>query len=50
VVRRYFGEIADPSRLAGEQSAIPGLVERGIFPAEMVERVIVAGAGGVRLQ
>ncbi len=43
-----FGAIADPVRLARELSAIPGLVEHGIFPAEMVERVIVAGAGGVR--
>ena len=43
-----FGEIADPPGLAREISAIPGLVEHGIFPAEMVERVIVAGREGVR--
>ena len=43
-----FGAIEDPVRLARELSAIPGLVEHGIFPAEMVERVIVAAASGVR--
>ena len=43
-----FGVIADPAGLARDLSAIPGLVEHGIFPAEMVERVIVAGATGVR--
>ena len=43
-----FGAIADPALLAARLAAIPGLVEHGLFLAPMVERVIVAGAGGVR--
>ena len=41
-----FGEIADPVALGTELAAIPGLVEHGIFPGEMVSRVVVAGADG----
>ena len=33
---------------AAELAAVPGIVEHGIFPAAMVERVVVAGADGVR--
>jgi ribose 5-phosphate isomerase A len=43
-----FGRIDDPARLARALEAIPGLVEHGLFLAEGVERVIVAGAGGER--
>jgi ribose 5-phosphate isomerase A len=43
-----FGAIEDPPALAMRLSEIPGLVEHGIFPAAMVERVIVAGGDGVR--
>ncbi len=41
-----FGTIDDPAALARELETIPGIVEHGIFPAWMVERVIVAGADG----
>lgn len=41
-----FGEIADPVALGAELAAVPGLVEHGIFPGEMVSRVVVAGAEG----
>jgi ribose 5-phosphate isomerase A len=44
----HFDRIADPLALAAALAAIPGIVEHGIFPAAMVERVIVAGASGVR--
>jgi ribose 5-phosphate isomerase A len=43
-----FGSIADPVALAAQLAAVPGLVEHGIFPGSMVERVVVAGARGVR--
>ncbi len=43
-----FGTIADPVALAARLAAVPGLVEHGIFPGSMVERVVVAGADGVR--
>ena len=43
-----FRTIADPSALARGLEAIPGLVEHGLFLADMVERVVIAGANGVR--
>lgn len=43
-----FGEIADPAVLAPRLAAIPGLVDHGLFLAELVERVIVGGPDGVR--
>ena len=43
-----FGTIPDPLALAAELAAVPGLVEHGIFPGAMVERVVVAGADGTR--
>jgi ribose 5-phosphate isomerase A len=43
-----FGTIEDPVALAARLAAIPGLVEHGIFPGSMVERVVVAGTDGVR--
>jgi len=43
-----FGAIPDPPALAARLAAVPGVVEHGLFPASMVERVVVAGQGGVR--
>lgn len=43
-----FARIADPAALAARLAAIPGLIEHGLFLADMVERVVVAGADGVR--
>lgn len=43
-----FGTIDDPAALAAALDAVPGLVEHGIFPAAMVERVVVASPSGVR--
>jgi ribose 5-phosphate isomerase A len=42
----HFGAIADPPALAACLASVPGLLEHGIFPGEMVERVLVAGADG----
>lgn len=44
----HFGWIDDPPALAERLAALPGIVEHGIFPAAMVERVIVGAAGGTR--
>jgi ribose 5-phosphate isomerase A len=41
-----FGEIEDPVQLAAELSAIPGVVEHGIFLADIVSTVVVADADG----
>ncbi|MBU6328921.1 MAG: ribose-5-phosphate isomerase RpiA [Acidobacteria bacterium] len=48
VMDAQFGTIADPVALATALALIPGIVEHGIFPGSMVERVVVAGATGVR--
>lgn len=37
-----FGRIDDPPGLAVALQAIPGIVEHGIFPGDMVERVVAA--------
>lgn len=42
----HFGELLDPDALARELERIPGIVEHGIFLAEMVERVIIAHDDG----
>ncbi|MGH7788763.1 MAG: ribose-5-phosphate isomerase RpiA [Candidatus Binatia bacterium] len=44
----HFGRIADPAALAASLAALPGIVGHGLFPASMVERVVIAGAGGTR--
>src|SRR4051812_18594123 len=43
-----FGEIEAPDQLGMLLDAVPGLVAHGLFPASMVDRVVVAGADGVR--
>jgi ribose 5-phosphate isomerase A len=43
-----FGEIPDPVALAAALSAVPGVVGHGIFPAELVDLVVVAGPDGIR--
>lgn len=48
VMDAHFEAIADPPALAAALSAIPGIVEHGIFVGSMVERVVVAGTDGVR--
>jgi ribose 5-phosphate isomerase A len=47
VMDAQFGTIADPVALGARLSLIAGIVEHGIFPGSMVERVVVAGASGV---
>ena len=42
----HFGAIEDPTTLAAELSAIPGVVEHGIFLADLVSSVVVADADG----
>lgn len=48
LVDAFFGPIAEPAALSARLDAIPGLVAHGLFLAELVERVIVGHAGGVR--
>jgi len=43
----HFGPIDDPADLAARLSAIPGMVDHGIFLADTVSDVIIAGADGI---
>jgi ribose 5-phosphate isomerase A len=42
----HFGPIEHPAALAARLSAIPGLIDHGIFLADTVSDVIIAGADG----
>ena len=42
----HFPAIDDPAALAVALDAIPGIVEHGLFLADMVERVVVGAADG----
>jgi ribose 5-phosphate isomerase A len=41
VIADYTGSFDDPAELAGWLSAMPGVVEHGLFPAAMVAEVLV---------
>jgi len=47
VMDAQFGSIADPVALGDALAKTPGIVEHGIFPGSMVERVVIAGLDGV---
>lgn len=47
IMDAQFGSIADPVALGTALALTPGIVEHGIFPGSMVERVVVAGTAGV---
>jgi len=41
VIADFFGEVDDPAELAQRLSAEPGVVDHGLFPAEMVSDVLI---------
>lgn len=41
VICDFLGDVDEPRRLAGALAAVPGVVEHGLFPPEMVTEVIV---------
>jgi ribose 5-phosphate isomerase A len=41
LIADYGGEVGDPAELAARLSAIPGVVEHGLFPSELVSEVLV---------
>jgi ribose 5-phosphate isomerase A len=47
VIADYSGEVSDPTELAARLSAIPGVVDHGLFPAAMVSDVLVGRDGSV---
>jgi ribose 5-phosphate isomerase A len=48
IVDAHLGRIQDASRLAGLLSAIPGVVEHGLFVG-LARTAILAGAQGIRV-
>jgi ribose 5-phosphate isomerase A len=48
IVDAHLGRIPDPACLAGSLSAIPGVVEHGLFVG-MVSVAMLAGPGGIRV-
>jgi ribose 5-phosphate isomerase A len=42
----HFGVIDDPASLARSLEAVPGIIEHGLFLADMVERVVVGTPDG----
>jgi ribose 5-phosphate isomerase A len=47
VIADYHGPADDPAALAAWLSAMPGVVEHGLFPPEMVATVLVGRGGSV---
>jgi ribose 5-phosphate isomerase A len=41
VIADYTGDVDDPSELAARLAAIPGVIDHGLFPAEMVSEVLI---------
>jgi ribose 5-phosphate isomerase A len=48
IVDAHLGRIGDPPRLAGLLSAIPGVVEHGLFIG-LADTAVLAGANGIRV-
>ncbi len=47
LIADYFGPVGDPRDLSEWLSAIPGVVEHGLFAPELVSEVLIARAHGV---
>jgi ribose 5-phosphate isomerase A len=47
VIADYLGPVEDPADLADRLAAIPGVVEHGLFPPELVSEILVARDGRV---
>jgi ribose 5-phosphate isomerase A len=47
VIADYLGPVADPADLADRLGAVPGVVEHGLFPPELVSVILVARNGRV---
>lgn len=47
VIADFTGDVGDPAELAARLSAMPGVVDHGLFPPALTSEVIVAGPDGV---
>ena len=48
VIADYLGPVEDPADLAERLAAVPGVVEHGLFPPELVSEILVGQAGDVQ--
>jgi ribose 5-phosphate isomerase A len=48
LIADYVGPIEDPSELSARLSAMPGVVEHGLFAPEMIDEILIAGERGVQ--
>jgi ribose 5-phosphate isomerase A len=48
VIADYLGPVEDPADLADRLAAVPGVVEHGLFPPELVSEILVAREGQVK--
>lgn len=47
LIADYFGPIGDPRELSARLSAVPGVVEHGLFPPELVSVILIARENGI---
>ena len=47
VIADYRGEVSDPAQLAARLEAIPGVVDHGLFPGQMVSEVLIGRGDAV---
>jgi ribose 5-phosphate isomerase A len=47
LIADYLGPVEDPRMLSATLSAVPGVVEHGLFAPEMVSDILIAQDGGV---
>lgn len=47
LIADYLGPVEDPRELSAWLSAVPGMIEHGLFPPEMVSLILIAGDQGV---
>jgi ribose 5-phosphate isomerase A len=48
VIADFLGDVADPGELAATLSALPGVVDHGLFPPEMVTDVLIGRGDAVK--
>ncbi len=47
VIADYSGEVGDPANLAARLAAIPGVVDHGLFPGQMVSELLIGRGNAV---
>ncbi len=47
VIADYSGEVGDPANLAARLAAIPGVVDHGLFPGQMVSELLIGRGDAV---